>query len=130
MERHHLGDVLFRLVNVYLEENGLKLCRGTIVDASTTSSPSSTKNKGKARDPDMHQTRKGKQWYFGMKAHIGVDSPSKLIHSVVETAANVHNSRALEDLLHGDESRVWGDSAYSGQKDVIREHAPRARDFT
>lgn len=130
MERHNLGDELFRLVNGYLQENGLKLSRGTIVDASIISAPSSTKNKGKVRDPDMHQTRKGKQWYFGMKAHIGVDSRSKLIHSVVATAANVHDSQVLEDLLHGDESRVWGDSAYSGQKEVIREHAPGARDFT
>jgi IS5 family transposase len=78
----------------------------------------------------MHQTRKGKQWYFGMKAHIGVDSCSKLIHSVVATAANVHDSQVLEDLLHGQETRVWGDSAYSGQQAVLREHAPKARDFT
>jgi IS5 family transposase len=130
MERHNLGDELFRLVNVYLEENGMKLSRGTIVDASIISAPSSTKNKGKARDPEMHQTRKGNQWYFGMKAHIGVDSRSKLIHSVVATAANVHDSQVLEDLLHGDETRVWGDSAYSGQQAMLHEHAPNARDFT
>jgi transposase, IS5 family len=130
MERHNLGDELFRLVNAYLEENGLKLARGTIVDASIISAPSSTKNRDKARDPEMHQTRKGNQWYFGMKAHIGVDSRSKLIHSVVATSANVHDSQVLEDLLHGEETRVWGDSAYAGQKDVISEHAPRARDFT
>ena len=130
MERHNLGDELFRLVNVYLEENGMKLSRGTIVDASIISAPSSTKNKDKQRDPEMRQTRKGNQWYFGMKAHIGVDSRSKLIHSVVATAANVHDSQVLEDLLHGEETRVWGDSAYSSQRDVIREHAPRARDFT
>jgi IS5 family transposase len=130
MERHNLGDELFRLVNVYLEENGMKLSRGTIVDASIISAPSSTKNKDKARDPEMHQTRKGNQWYFGMKAHIGVDSRSKLIHSVVATAANVHDSQVLDDLLHGEETRVWGDSAYSGQQDVLREQAPNARDFT
>jgi IS5 family transposase len=130
MERHNLGDELFRLVNVYLDENGLKLSRGTIVDASIISAPSSTKNKEKARDPQMHQTRKGNQWYFGMKAHIGVDSRSKLIHSVVATAANVHDSQVLDDLLHGDETRVWGDSAYSGQKEVLCEYAPNARDFT
>jgi IS5 family transposase len=130
MERHNLGDELFRLVNVYLDENGLKLSRGTIVDASIISAPSSTKNKEKARDPEMHQTRKGNQWYFGMKAHIGVDSRSKLIHSVVATAANVHDSQVLDDLLHGDETRVWGDSAYSGQKEVLCEYAPNARDFT
>ena len=69
----------------------------------------------KARDPDMHQTRKGNQWYFGMKAHIGVDSKSKVIHSVAVTAANVHDSQVPGDLLHGEETRVWGDSAYTGQ---------------
>ena len=78
----------------------------------------------------MHQTKKGNQWYFGMKAHIGVDSQSKLIHSVAATAANVHDSQMLEDLLHGDETRVWGDSAYAGQGDTIREQAPKAKDFT
>ena len=130
LEAHNLGDELFRLVNVYLEENGMKLSRGTIVDASIINAPSSTKNKDKARDPEMHQTRKGNQWYFGMKAHIGVDSRSKLIHSVVATAANVHDSQVLDDLLHGEETRVWGDSAYAGQTDVIRAHAPKAKDFT
>ena len=111
MERHNLGDELFRLVNVYLAENGMKINRGTIVDATIINAPSSTKNKDKRRDPDMHQTRKGNQWYFGMKAHIGVDSKTKLIHSVAVTPANVHDSQVMEDLLHGDETRVWGDSA-------------------
>ena len=111
MEHYHLGDELFRLVNVYLQENGLKLARGTIVDASIIQALSSTKNKEKQRDPDMCQTRKGNQWYFGMKAHIGVDSRSKIIHSVVTTAANVHDSQVLPDLLHGNETRVSGDSA-------------------
>ena len=78
----------------------------------------------------MHQTKKGQQWYFGMKAHIGVDSRTKLIHAVVATAANVHDGAVLEDLLHGDETRVWGDQAYRGKTDVIRRCAPRARDFT
>ncbi|MXY64674.1 IS5 family transposase [Candidatus Poribacteria bacterium] len=78
MERHNLGDRLFGLVNVYLAENGLKVNRGTIVDASIIDAPSSTKNRKKERDPEMHSTRKGRQWYFGMKAHIGVDSRSKL----------------------------------------------------
>lgn len=130
MERHNLGDELFRLVNVYLEENGLKVSRGTIVDASIINAPSSTKNKDNQRDPEMKQTKKGNQWYFGMKAHIGVDSKTKLIHSIVVTPANVHDSQVLEDLLHGDESRVWGDSAYAGQKDVLKERAPNAKDFT
>ena len=130
MEKHNLGDQLFHLVNQYLQENGLKVSRGTIVDASIISAPSSTKNKKKARDPEMRQTRKGNQWYFGMKAHIGVDSRTKLIHSVVATSANIHDSQILPDLLHGEETRVWGDSAYSGQKQAITDHAPRARDFT
>lgn len=130
MERHKLGDELFHKVNEYLAENGMKVARGTIVDATIINAPSSTKNKDKARDPDMHQTRKGNQWYFGMKAHIGVDSKSKLIHSVAATAANVHDSQVLEDLLHGDETRLWGDSAYAGQKEVLQEHAPNAKDFT
>ena len=130
MEKHNLGDQLFHLVNQYLQENGLKVSRGTIVDASIISAPSSTKNKKKERDPEMRQTRKGNQWYFGMKAHIGVDSKTKLIHSVVATSANVHDSQVLPDLLHGEETRVWGDSAYSGQTRAIAGHAPRAKDFT
>jgi IS5 family transposase len=77
----------------------------------------------------MHQTKKGNQWYFGMKAHIGVDSRTKLIHSVAATAANVHDSQVLPELLHGQETRVWGDAAYSGQRDVIQQHAPRAKSF-
>lgn len=130
MERNNLGDALFHKVNAYLAENGMTVARGTIVDATIINAPSSTKNKDKSRDPEMHQTKKGNQWYFGMKAHIGVDSKNKLIHSVVATAANTHDSQVLEDLLHGDETRVWGDSAYSGQKATLREHAPNAKDFT
>ena len=114
MEKHNLSDQLFRRVNQYLQENGLKVSRGTVVDASIIHAPSSTKNKKKERDPQMSQTRKSKQWYFGMKAHIGVDSATKLIHSMVATPANVHDSQVLGDLLHGGESRVWGDSAYAG----------------
>lgn len=130
MEKHDLGDKLFHLVNQYLQESGLKVSRGTIVDASIISAPSSTKNQKKERDPDMRSTRKGQQWYFGMKAHIGVDSRTRLIHSVVATAASVHDSQILPDLLHGDETRVWGDSAYSGQTQAIKDKAPRAKDFT
>lgn len=130
LEAHNLGDRLFALIGDYLRENGLQVSTGTIVDATIIDAPSSTKNKDKARDPEMHQTKKGNQWYFGMKAHIGVDSQSKLIHSVAATAANVHDSQMLEDLLHGDETRVWGDSAYTGQGDTIREQAPKAKDFT
>ena len=130
MEKYNLGDELFQIVNIYLEENGMKVSRATIVDATIINAPSSTKNKDKKRDPEMHQTRKGNQWYFGMKAHVGVDSRTKMIHSVVATAGNVHDSQVLQDLLHGDETRVWGDSAYAGQGAVIREHAPNAKDFT
>jgi len=130
MEKHNLGDQLFHLVNEYLRDNGLKLSRGTIVDATIIHAPSSTKNQKKERDPDMHQTKKGNQWFFGMKAHIGVDQKTKLIHSVVATAANVHDANVLGDLLHGGEARVWGDSAYQGQADVLAAYAPEAKDMT
>jgi len=107
---------------------------GTIVDAvpakaGIINAPSSTKNADKARDPEMHQTKKGNQWHFGMKAHIGVDSRTKLIHAAVATPANVADGMVLPDLLHGNETRVWGDQAYRGQRAVIRQHAPRAQDF-
>jgi len=130
LEAHNLGDQLFALIAEYLEENGLKVSTGTIVDATIIDAPSSTKNKAGKRDPEMHQTRKGNQWYFGMKAHIGVDSKSKLIHSVAATAANAHDSQLLGDLLHGNERRVYGDSAYAGQREAIRKRAPKAKDFT
>jgi IS5 family transposase len=78
----------------------------------------------------MHSTKKGNQWYFGMKAHIGVDSKEKIVHTIVTTAANVHDSKMLANLLHGKETRVWGDSAYTGKKEIIAERAPRAKDFT
>ena len=130
LEKHDLGRRLFQEVHRHLETQGLKVSTGTIVDASIINAPSSTKNAEQKRDPDMHQTRKGNQWYFGMKAHIGVDSKTKLIHSVVATAANVADSTILPDLLHGEETRVWGDQAYRGQQDVIRDCAPKAKDFT
>src|SRR5208283_5279152 len=117
-------------VNLHLQSRGIKIATGTIVDATIIHAPSSTKNADQARDPEMHQTRKGNQWYFGMKAHIGVDSKTKIIHSAAATAANVADCRLLPDLLHGEETRVWGDQAYRGQRSVIVEHAPRARDFT
>jgi transposase, IS5 family len=130
LEAHDLGRRLFAEVQRHLAENGLKVATGTIVDATIINAPSSTKNRQKARDPEMRQTKKGKQWYFGMKAHVGVDSRTKLIHAVVATAANVADSRVLPDLLHGNETRVWGDQAYRGQRAVIRQHAPKASDFT
>jgi IS5 family transposase len=120
LEKHGLGKAIFAEVNSHLKNQGIKVSTGTIVDASIIHAPTSTKNKDKQRDPDMHQTKKGNQWYFGMKAHIGVDSKSKLIHSVEASAANVHDSQALAYLLHGKERRVWGDSAYRGQRAVNR----------
>ena len=126
LEAHQIGEQLFARIGAYLAAHGLQVSRGTIVDATA---PSSTKNRQKKRDPEMHQTKKGNQWYFGMKAHVGVDSQTKLIHSVAATAANVHDSQVLPKLLHGQETRVWGDSAYSGQRDVIRQHAPKVKSF-
>ena len=130
LERHDLGQALFARVNECLASRGLKVAGGTIVDATIIAAPGSTKNQAKARDPEMHQTRKGQQWYFGMKLHLGVDSKTKLIHSLATTAANVHDAKVLAALLHGDETRVYGDQAYRGQRAVIRERAPHAKDFT
>jgi IS5 family transposase len=130
LETYDLGRRLFEEVHRHLEANGLKVSTGTIVDATIIHAPSSTKNADQARDPDMRQTRKGNQWYFGMKAHIGVDSKTKIIHSAAATAANVADCHLLPDLLHGEETRVWGDQAYRGQRKVIIERAPRAKDFT
>jgi len=97
LEAHQIGEQLFARIGAYLTAHGLKVSRGTIVDATIISAPSSTKNRQKERDPEMHQTKKGNQWYFGMKAHIGVDSQTKLIHSVAATAANVH----VDGVYHG-----------------------------
>jgi IS5 family transposase len=130
LEKHKLGEALFAKVGEILQERGLKLGTGTIVDATIIGAPSSTKNADKRRDPEMHQTRKGQQWYFGMKMHIGVDSQTGLAHSAVVTAANVHDKHPLPDLLHGNEQRVYGDSAYASQKALIQSKAPKAKDFT
>src|SRR5438270_11665326 len=130
LEEQVLGRRLFDDGQRHLAAKGMKVATGTIVDATIINAASSTKNADKARDPEMHQTKKGNQWYFGMKAHFGVDSRTKLIHAVATTPANVADSTVLPDLLHGQETRVWGDQAYRGQRAVIREHAPKARDFT
>ena len=130
MERHNSGCELFRLVNAYLKENGLKLNRGTIVNATIIDAPRSTRNKARQRDPEMASACKGRQWYFGMQAHIGVDSQSRLIHAVRVTPARVHDSQGVGDVLHSDERRVYSDSAYTGQKAGIRETAPEVKDFT
>src|SRR5881628_1019179 len=130
LERHKLGEALFAKVGEVLQASGLKVGTGTIVDATIIGAPSSTKNADKQRDPQMHQTRKGQQWFFGMKLHIGVDSQTGLAHSAVVTAANVHDKHPLPDLLHGQERRVYGDSAYASQKKLIQGKAPKAKDFT
>jgi IS5 family transposase len=128
LERHELGKRIFARVNIYLADHGLKVGTGTIVDATILHAPSSTKNKSGERDPEMHQVKKGQQWYFGMKAHVGVDAGTRLIHSVAATTANVADSRMLGELLHGEETDVWGDQAYQGQTEILRQHAPKAVD--
>ena len=130
LEKHELGLAIFRKVGELLLAKGLKLSGGTIVDATIIAAPSSTKNEDKARDPEMHQTKKGNQWYFVMKLHVGVDSARGLVHSASITAANVHDSKELPHLLHGAETRLYGDSAFNGLKAKLRELAPRAKDFT
>ena len=130
LEAHGLGGEILQTVNLYLQSRGVRITTGTIVDATIIHAPSSTKNREQKRDPAMHQTRKGRQWYFGMKAHVGVDSKTKMIHSVVATAANVADSTVLPELLHGEETKVWGDQAYRGQREVIEQAAPRAQDMT
>jgi len=130
LEEHQLGGEILDTVNLYLQSRGVRITSGTIVDATIIHAPSSTKNQEEKRDPEMHQTRKGKQWYFGMKAHVGVDSKTKLVHTVVATAANVADSTVLPELLHGEETHVWGDQAYRGQTDAIHECSPRAKDCT
>jgi IS5 family transposase len=112
LERHRLTERLFTEINAHLSERGLFVGKGTIVDASIINAPSSTKNAENKRDPEMHQTRKGKQWYFGMKVHTGTDAGSGLVHTVQATSANVHDSNVLGELLHGAEDELYGDSAY------------------
>lgn len=116
LEVHKLTEQLFGAINSYLSEHGLILGKGTIVDATIINAPSSTKNANKQRDPDMHQTRKGKQWYFGMKVHTGTDADSGLVHTVCATAANVADVNMLGELLHGAEQSVHGDSAYHSKQ--------------
>jgi IS5 family transposase len=130
LEEHQLGGQMLEAVNLYLQSRGVRITTGTIVDATIIHAPSSTKNREQQRDPAMHQTKKGNQWYFGMKAHVGVDSKTKLIHTVVATAANVADATVLPELLHGEERRVWGDQGYRGQTAVIHECAPQAQDCT
>ena len=116
LEEHRLPDRIFAEVKALLTERGLMMHQGTIVDATIINAPSSTKNQKKERDPEMHQTKKGNQWYFGMKAHTGVDKDSGLVHTVAVSAANLHDSQAMDDLLHGQETALWGDSAYQSKE--------------
>jgi IS5 family transposase len=130
LEKHDLCGAMLEAVNHYLEDCGIRIGTGTIVDATIIHAPSSTKNATRTRDPEMHQTRKGKQWFFGMKAHIGVDSKQAIVHSLCSTAASVADKHMLADLLHGKERKVWGDGAYQGQGEAIRKAAPQAQDMT
>ena len=130
LEKHRLGEEMLDTVNLHLETRGIRIATGTIVDATIIHAPSSTKNASGERDPEMHQTRKGKQWYFGLKAHVGMDSKQGVVHSVCTTAASVADKHMLPDLLHGDEKKVWGDGGYQGQTEAIREAAPDAQDMT
>ena len=114
LETHGLGAGLFEEINAHLASLGQRLKRGTIVDASIIDAPSSTKNRKGERDPQMHQTKKGKQWYFGMKAHIGVDAESGLAHSLATTSANAADVGQASGLLRGDETEAWGDAGYQG----------------
>ncbi len=114
LETHDLCKGLFTAINADLTARGLMMREGTLVDATLIAAPPSTKNKEKKRDPEMHQTRKGQQWYFGMKAHIGADRDSKLVHTVVVTAANVADITKTAELLHGQERQVHADAGYTG----------------
>jgi IS5 family transposase len=130
LEKHRLGEALFAEVGRLLQAKGLKLSGGTIVDATLIAAPSSTKNAEQRRDPEMKQTKKGNQWHFGMKVHVGADAKTGVVHAAVVTAANVHDKHAVPDLLHGQETRVYGDRGYQGCTDLIKEAAPNAKDFT
>jgi len=130
LEEQQLGGKILQAVNLYLEGQGVRITTGTIIDATIIHAPSSTKNREQKRDGEMHQTKKGNQWYFGMKAHVGVDSKTKMIHTAVATAAHVADATVLPELLHGEETRVWGDQAYRGQTEVIHKVSPQANDCT
>ena len=114
LEEHQLTERIFTTINAYLAEKGLLLREGTVVDATIIAAPSSTKNQSEGRDPEMHQTKKGNEWHFGMKAHIGADAQSGLVHTLVTTAANVNDVTQAHKLLHGKETRAFGDAGYQG----------------
>jgi IS5 family transposase len=125
LEAHELAEVLFAEVQKLLEERGLLLRRGTIVDATLIQAPPSTKNRDKKRDPEMSQTKKANQWHFGMKAHIGVDADSGLVHTVVGTTAKTADCSVLEELLHGEEGEVLGDKAYTSNERNLSASDPK-----
>lgn len=128
LEEHKFGKLIFESINEHLAGQGLMLREGSIVDATILSAPSSTKNSTGKRDPEMHQCKKGNQWHFGMKMHIGTDDALGLIHSVTTTAANVHDIAVADQLLHGSEETVWGDAGYLGV-DKRAEHQGRSVDW-
>jgi IS5 family transposase len=144
LEKHELGGAMLDQVNEHLATKGIKIATSTIVDATIIHAPSSTKNRAGERDPAMRQTRKGQQWYFGLKAHIGIDSKTNVVHSVCTSAASVSDCHMLPHLLHGEERKVchstdedmsagapaWGDGGYQDQTEVIRQAAARAQDMT
>lgn len=115
LERHKLTEKIFEKTRLYLKDRGLLVREGTIVDATIIDAPSSTKNRERSRDTEMKQTKKGNRWYFGMKAHVGTDTRRGLVHRVVVTDASVHDSRVMGDLLHGEETAIYGDKAYSDE---------------
>ena len=125
LEERQLGEGLLEEINRHLASQGLRLREGTIVDASIIEAPSSTKNGAGERDPQMRQTKKGNEWRFGMKVHIGVDSETGMVHSMSTTSANVHDVTEAHRLLHGGEKRVWGDAGYQG---VAKRHENRGLD--
>ena len=112
LERHGLTEAIFAEVSIHLADKGITLRSGTLVDATIIDAPSSTKNKARARDPEMSSTRKGNDWYFGMKAHVGVDAHSGVVHSLETSTGSVHDSRVWDELLHGEETSVWADRGY------------------
>jgi IS5 family transposase len=114
LEAHNIGVQILATVNATLTAKGLLLREGTVVDATLIAAPSSTKNSTGERDPEMHQTKKGNQWHFGMKAHAGVDADTGLVHTVTATAANAHDITQASELLHGQETDVFADSGYRG----------------
>jgi len=120
LEASDLAEDIFKQVNAHLARKGLLLKRGSIVDATIIAAPSSTKNESGERDPEMHQTKKGNQWHFGMKAHIGVDADSGLVHTMTTTAANEADVEHVSDLLHGKEDAVWADSGYRGAQSRVK----------